>query len=29
MTTRFRRLYEQGATGTRLWEYVSRWTRWL
>ncbi len=29
MTTRFRRLYEQGATETRLWQYVSRWTRWL
>ena len=23
------RLYEQGATETRLWQYVSRWTRWL
>ncbi len=27
--TRTSRLYEQGADATRLWQYVTRWTRWL
>ena len=27
--TRARRLYEQGGSKERLWEYVTRWYRWL
>ena len=26
---RARRLYEQGGSKDRLWEYVTRWHRWL
>lgn len=29
LVTRARRLYEQGADGCRLRQYVARWTRWL
>ncbi|NTU54157.1 MAG: hypothetical protein HGA97_10765 [Chlorobiaceae bacterium] len=29
MTERARRLYEQGASITRLWQYVTRWHRWI
>jgi len=29
LSVRARRLYEQGASSCRLWQYVSRWTRWL
>ena len=29
LVTRARRLYEQGADGYRLRQYVARWTRWL
>ena len=29
LVARARRLYEQGGDKDRLWEYVTRWRRWL
>ena len=29
LLAKFRRLYEQGASATALWQYVARWCGWL